>query len=139
MWFWLFSIAMAEKLDSSVFTIEGVTIVAEVADEPHERQKGLMHRKELQTNHGMLFVYTEMKHRSFWMKNTLIPLSIAYLDSSCKIVHIANMTPMTLEGVPSMKPAQFALEMNQGWFEEHNVSVGAVLHGLKQCSTESEL
>ena len=103
---------------------------AEVADDAEERQLGLMFREKLSEDEGMLFVYPSEENRSFWMKNTLIPLSIAYLDMTGRIVHIADMTPLDIRPVPSGKPAMFALEMNQGWFIEHDVSVGERVSGL---------
>ena len=109
------------------------TIEVELADELHERQRGLMHRKDMEADHGMLFIYPIAETRSFWMKNTYIPLSIAYIGSDCQIVHIASMTPLTSKGVPSVYPAQFALEMNQGWFEANGVKIGDTLKGVAHC------
>ena len=124
-----------ETLDLLTVQIGDRSIEVEVADELHERQRGLMHRKEMDTDHGMLFVYPTAEPRSFWMKNTHIPLSIAYIGSDCQIVHIANMMPLSTKGVPSVYPAQFALEMNQGWFEGNGVKVGDSLDGVSNCQT----
>ena len=122
-----------EELPIQKIRIGSKFIDVEVADELHERQRGLMYRKTMDTDHGMLFVYPEAEPRSFWMKNTYIPLSIAYIGSDCKIVHIANMIPLTTKGVPSVYPAQFVLEMNQGWYEGNSVKIGDTLHGVKHC------
>ena len=122
-----------EQLPIQKIGIGSKSIDVEVADELHERQRGLMYRKTMDTDHGMLFVYPEAEPRSFWMKNTYIPLSIAYIGSDCKIVHIANMIPLTTKGVPSIHPAQFVLEMNQGWFEGNRVKIGDTLYGVKHC------
>lgn len=103
---------------------------AEVADSPDERRLGLMHRTAMEADHGMLFVYPDEALRSFWMKNTQIPLSIAYLDATGRIVHIADMVPFDTRAVPSQRPAQFALEMNKGWFGRHGVKVGQKVEGL---------
>ena len=108
-------------------------IEVEVADEPHERQLGLMHRMKLDPNSGMIFVYEDAKQRSFWMKNTHIPLSIAYIDANCTVVHMSDMTPLSTVGVPSNLPAQFALEMNQGWFEVNGISIGDSISGIAHC------
>ena len=120
-------------LETQTIHIGKKEIVVEVADELHERQLGLMHRTTLEINEGMIFVYPSAERRSFWMKNTLIPLSIAYIDSNCQIVHMADMTPKSTKGVPSGLPVQFALEMNQGWFEANAVSIGDTLQGIAHC------
>jgi uncharacterized protein len=103
-----------------------VRVRVEVADEPAEQAKGLMYRKALGKNRGMLFVYPEERELSFWMKNTLIPLSIAYIDSKRRIVDIQDMKP--LDDRPphyvSSEPAQYALEVNRGFFKKRGVKVG---------------
>ncbi len=105
-------------------------LVVELAKSDTERQLGLMHRQELGENAGMLFVFEDEAPRSFWMKNTLIPLSIAFLNSNRTIVDIQDMEPMPksanapIPTYPSRKPAMFALEVNKGWFKKHNVQVG---------------
>ena len=132
----LASVAFAGEVDPlplRTIQIGTRSLEVELADELHERQRGLMHRKEMESDHGMLFVYSAAKLRSFWMKNTYIPLSIAYIGSDCQIVHIASMTPLSTKGVPSVYPAQFALEMNQGWFEANGVQVGDSLKGVSHC------
>jgi len=105
---------------------EEVKVRVEVADDPDEQAQGLMNRKKLGEKRGMLFVYTEEKELSFWMRNTLIPLSIAYIDAEGRIVDIQDMKP--LDDVPpsyvSAEPAQYALEVNKGFFDERGVEVG---------------
>ena len=128
-----------EQLDVSAITIAEHTIQVEVADESHERQLGLMHRTKMDSNAGMIFVYKDAQIRSFWMKNTYIPLSIAYVDSSCKVVHITDMTPLNTKGVSSNVPVQFALEMNQGWFDVKGVGVGDLISGIAHCATTNTL
>ena len=125
--------AEIEPLKTQTIQVGLKTIEVEVADELHERRLGLMHRTSMDINHGMLFVYEQAETRSFWMKNTHIPLSIAYISSECTIVHIADMTPLSTKGVPSVHPAQFALEMNQGWFQANGVKVGDSLKGVGHC------
>ena len=105
---------------------EEVRVRVEVADDLAEQAKGLMDRTALGENRGMLFVYPEEWKLSSWMKNTQIPLSIAYIDSEGRIVDILNMKP--LDDRPphyvSSEPAQYALEVNQGFFEKWGVKVG---------------
>jgi uncharacterized membrane protein (UPF0127 family) len=84
-----------------------------------------MFRESLAKGRGMLFVFPDTQIRSFWMKDTFIPLDIAYLDANLKIVDIQPMEPETLESHPSMLPAMFALEVPMGWFDEIGIEVGA--------------
>jgi len=100
------------------------TIVAEVAQTDAERAQGLMNREELGEDAGMLFVLPNYEEISFWMKDTYIPLDIAFMDPSFRITGIARMEPQSEELVDSPGRIQFALEVNQGWFEEHGVKVG---------------
>lgn len=100
------------------------TVVAEVARTSEERNRGLMHRESLEEDAGMLFVFPEVSVRSFWMQNTYIPLDIAFMDPSFRIVDIQQMEPMTTDSHTSRAPAMYALEVNKGWFEAHGVKVG---------------
>ena len=100
------------------------SIKAEIASSPAELSRGLMYRRELDWNKGMLFVYPEERILSFWMKNTFIPLSIAFIDRDGTITHIARMKPQDLTSHRSPGPVQYALEMNLGWFEKAGVGVG---------------
>lgn len=108
----------------------GTTVTAEVADTPRERSIGLMGRAGLAPDSGMIFVYPDEAVRSFWMKNTPLPLSIAYISKAGRIVHIADMVPLSPAPVSSVHPTMFALEMTKGWFEEHAVKVGQSVGGL---------
>jgi uncharacterized protein len=103
-----------------------VRVRVEVADDPAEQAKGLMGRTTLGENRGMLFVYPDEEVRAFWMKDTLIPLSIAFIDSQRRIVDIQDMKPLDDEPphYVSAEPAQYALEVNQGFFEKRGVKVG---------------
>lgn len=110
---------------------ERVRLQVEIADTDAERQRGLMERTALGENRGMLFVFEDEQTLSFWMKNTLIPLSVAYMDSEGRIVDIQKMEPAPedasdaeLPRYPSAEPARYALEVNQGFFEEYGVEVG---------------
>lgn len=111
-------------------SIAGHALEVEVAATDAERAKGLMYRDALEADHGMLFVYPDDAPRRFWMKDTRVPLSIAFLDRSGKILRIADMQPFTTEGTSSLYPARYALEVNQGWFRARSIGVGAVVDGL---------
>ena len=101
-----------------------VEVEVEIADDYAERQRGLMERTELAENAGMLFVFDREQQLSFWMRNTLIPLSIAYIDAEEQIIYIQDMQPLDEISHPSAEPAMYALEVNQGFFDEHGVGVG---------------
>ena len=110
-------------------------IIAEVAATEDSRTLGLMHRKKpLADNHGMLFVFTASGFHSMWMKNTYIPLSVAFLDESGTILNIADMTPLTTQAHTAAGFARYALEMNQGWFAARGVRAGAKVEGLAAAS-----
>jgi uncharacterized membrane protein (UPF0127 family) len=115
---------------TTTLTIGSATLTVEIADDAKEREHGLMKRASLEPDHGMLFVYPNERDRSFWMKDTSLPLSIAYLDAQGRIVRIADLTPYNLNPVPSGRPAMYALEVSQGWFAHHAVQVGAAVKGL---------
>lgn len=120
----------AGELPVRTIQVDGHTLKVEVASTPETRAKGLMHRDHLPADRGMLFVYPDEEPLGFWMKNTRIPLSIAYADRHGTIVRIADMTPYSLDRVPSLYPAMYALEVNQGWFREHGVEKGDRITGL---------
>ncbi len=109
---------------TTVLRVGGHEVRAEVADSDEERRRGLMGRDSLPEDHGMLFVYPEQRTLSFWMRNTRIPLDIAFIDRSGVIVDVQTMQPETEELHRSRQPALYALEMEAGWFEEHGVDVG---------------
>jgi uncharacterized membrane protein (UPF0127 family) len=104
-------------------------IRAEVAERPDERAIGLMHRTEMAAHEGMLFVFEQPARQCFWMKNTLLPLSIAFLADDGRIVNIADMQPRSLDSHCSAQPVRYALEMNQGWFAKRGIKTGARLSG----------
>jgi uncharacterized membrane protein (UPF0127 family) len=101
-----------------------VEVEVEIADDYAEHLRGLMERTELAENAGMLFVFDREQQLSFWMRNTLIPLSIAYIDAEEQIIDIQDMQPLDETSRPSAEPAMYALEVNQGFFDEHGVGVG---------------
>ena len=105
-------------------------IRAELADSFAARMQGLMHRQSLDRNAGMLFVFEEAGIHCMWMKNTLIPLSVAFLDDAGAIINIADMQPHSEETHCAQRPARYALEMSRGWFARRGVKPGAKLRGL---------
>ncbi len=102
------------------------TAFAEVAQTPAERERGLMDRDSLEPNHGMLFLFERSDIRSFWMKNTFIPLDGAFMDESFRIINIVHMDPETEDLHSSEAPALAALEMTQGWFASKGIEAGDV-------------
>ena len=105
-------------------SIKGEALFAEVVDTPEAMSRGLMYRKELAGNRGMLFVYEEERLLSFWMANTSIPLSIAFISVDGTIVDIQDMAPFDRTSHVSDAPALYALEVNQGWFRDKGIHVG---------------
>jgi uncharacterized membrane protein (UPF0127 family) len=99
-------------------------IAAEVADTPAARMNGLMQRTYLPENSGMLFIFPEVSIHCMWMKDTVIPLSVAFLDEMGKIINLAEMVPETLIPHCSVSAARYALEMNSGWFTARKIKVG---------------
>lgn len=119
----------AQQLRSIPLTAGMHVIQAEVAQTDRERAIGLMHRKTMPTNNGMLFVFDDAQPQCFWMRNTLLPLSIAFIADDGSIVNIADMKPLDETSHCSTKPVRFALEMNQGWFTKKGIKAGAKLKG----------
>ena len=105
-------------------------IEAEVAADSQNRQVGLMNRKTMPTQRGMLFVFTEKNTHCMWMRNTFIPLSVAFLDEDGVIINIEDMQPQTESNHCAKVPARFALEMNLGWFAQRAIKPGSKLNGL---------
>lgn len=109
----------------SVTLLAGQTkINVQVADTASTREKGLMYRSALGKDEGMLFVFEDSATRCFWMKNTPLPLSIAYLDTTMRVISVHDLKPMNETPVCSAKPAQYAIEMPQGWFDSHGIGTG---------------
>ncbi len=120
------------SLPEVVLSIKGHKLTAEVAATDNTRMTGLMHRRMMPENRGMLFVFAAAQPQSFWMMNTYIPLSIAFVDEQGVIVNITDMKPLTTDPHPSAKPAKYALEMNLGWFAKHGIKAGATIDGLTE-------
>ena len=116
------------ELPVATISINGHPLAVELAATPKARVCGLSNRVNLPENHGMLFIYPIIGQRTFWMKDTQITLSIAFLDDSGRILSIQHMPPMqTTERYHSPQPVRYALEVNQGWFAIHGIGVGDIV------------
>lgn len=101
----------------------------QVAHTPQERQIGLMFRKDMPQHEGMLFIFEQAATQCFWMRNTLIPLTAAFVADDGTIVNLADMKPQSDDSHCSAKPVRYVLEMNQGWFSKRNIQAGFKLGG----------
>lgn len=119
-----------QSLPIATLTIGKHKAMAEVAITPEQRAVGLMHRFSLKPDHGMLFVFERSEAQAFWMKNTFIPLSIAFIAADGRIVSIDDMKPQSEESHYSKGPALYALEMRKGWFAERGIGPGATVEGI---------
>lgn len=104
-------------------------IDAQVAIRPEQRQTGLMFRKEMPQQEGMLFVFEHPTQQCFWMKNTVLPLTAAFVADNGTIVNLVDMKPQTTDAHCSEKPVRYVLEMNQGWFAKRGIKAGMKLRG----------
>jgi hypothetical protein len=104
-------------------------IQAQVASTPQQRATGLMFRQDMPVNEGMLFVFDEPAIQCFWMKNTLLPLTAAFVADDGTVVNLADMKPQTLDSHCSEKPVRYVLEMNLGWFAKRGLKAGSRLGG----------
>ena len=107
-------------------------IEAEVAADPQNRMVGLMNRKAMAPQRGMLFVFTQKNTHCMWMRNTLIPLSVAFLDEEGYIINVEDMQPQTEDNHCAKQPARYALEMNLGWFAQRGLKPGIKLNGIEK-------
>jgi len=117
------------RLDSVDLTASMHVIKAELAVTPAQQAVGMMMRTEMGANEGMLFVNSDSGMRCFWMRNTLLPLSIAFIADDGTIVNIAEMQPRSDESHCSTKPVRYALEMNKGWFAKRGIQAGSRIRG----------
>jgi hypothetical protein len=122
--------AAADALPTVPLSINDHRITAEVAATPEQRSTGLMHRFSLRPDHGMIFVFERPERQSFWMMNTFIPLSIAFIAPDGRIINIDDMAPHDETSHWSRGPALYALEMRKGWFAERGIRAGDVVKGL---------
>jgi uncharacterized membrane protein (UPF0127 family) len=118
-----------QNLAATTLKVGMHSIRAQLAITPMQRQIGLMHRREMPSHEGMLFVFDEPQQQCFWMRNTLIPLSIAFLADDGTVVNLADMQPQSEQSHCSAKPVRYALEMNQGWFAKRGVKPGTRIDG----------
>ncbi len=121
--------AAQPRLDTIVINAGMQNIRAEVARTAQQMQTGMMFRTQMGSHEGMLFVYDSPAIRCFWMKNTLLPLSIAFIADDGSIVNIAEMQPQSEQSHCSDSPVRYALEMNQGWFAKRHIGTGFKLKG----------
>jgi hypothetical protein len=126
----------APELPTAAILVGNHRLTVEVAATRAHRGRGLMFRKSLPDDRGMLFIFPEEQLLDFWMRNTSIPLSIAFADASGRIVRIADMQPFSDAQVSSGAPARYALEVNAGWFAQRGVRAGDDLRGLPQIGVE---
>ena len=112
------------KLSAGMYQID-----AQVAQTPEQRQIGLMFRKEMPQTEGMIFVFEQPATQCFWMRNTLLPLTAAFVADDGRIVNLADMKPQTDDSHCSEEPVRFVLEMNQGWFAKRGLKAGFKLNG----------
>ena len=115
---------------TETLSLAGHRLVAEVADRDAARLRGLMYRTRLAPDHGMLFVFDQPGEYCMWMRNTRLPLSVAFLDARGTVINVEAMQPQTDDRHCARRPASYALEMTQGWFSAHGIRDGAVLSGM---------
>jgi len=125
-------------LPSVELKIKGHAIQAEVAASDETRETGLMNRFSLRPDSGMLFVFSQPQPLSFWMKNTYVPLSIAFIDADGRILNIEDMAPLTQGTHLSRGLALYALEMKKGWFASHDIGPGDRVEGLNKVPKAAE-
>ncbi len=128
---WIIPIARSQSVLKIPLYIGQKEIWVEVAKTPEEQSRGLMGRKHLGKDEGMLFMFETEDRHGFWMKNTFIPLSIAFTDKNGRIVWITDMKPLTLDSHVPPQPILYALEMNKGWFSSHHIKVGDTIRFSK--------
>jgi hypothetical protein len=127
---WLIAFSAHAELPEITLTVGEQKITAEVASTDAQRSLGLMHRRMLPENRGMLFVFPEVALHAMWMMNTYVPLSVAFLDAQGVIINIADMEPHSRTTHGATQPAKYALETNQGWFRKRGIHAGAKVEGL---------
>lgn len=131
---WLMASAQAQEIPQPRLPTVALTagmhqLVAEVASTPMQRQIGMMMRPSMAAHEAMLFVFEAASPQCFWMKNTLVPLSIAFIEDDGRIVNLADMQPLTENSHCSDKPVRYVLEVNQGWFAKRGIQSGFRLRG----------
>ena len=125
------SVAWASGMPRVELSVGMYRIDAEVAASPEQRELGLMYRQSMAPERGMLFVFDEPGTHCMWMKNTVLPLSVAFLDGDGRILNVEEMAPETEDSHCAVRPARFALEMNRGWFKQKGLKAGVKVMGLE--------
>jgi uncharacterized membrane protein (UPF0127 family) len=125
--FLIFFLIASDISASEPISLEKILPNIEVVSKFQDRQKGLMYKKAIPEDYGMFFIWSTKKVQCMWMKNTYIPLSVAYMDRRGKIINIYDMVPLSKISVCSDRPALYALEVNRGWFKTNNIKVGDIL------------
>lgn len=124
--------AAAQQLPVMELTAGFHRIEAEVAADNPARMQGLMQRKSMPAQHGMLFVFAQDARHCMWMKNTFLPLSVAFLDAQGRILNVEEMQPQTENNHCAAQPARYALEMNAGWFGQRGIKAGDRIGGIER-------
>lgn len=124
--------AVAQNLPMMELTAGIHRIEAEVAATPETRRQGLMMRQSMPVQRGMLFVFDADARHCMWMKNTLLPLAVAFIDEQARIINVEEMQPQSENNHCAAKPARYALEMNAGWFKKRGLGPGTVLRGIER-------
>ena len=122
--------AAQSDMPEMALEVMGHKLTAEVASTGATRTQGLMYRRILPENRGMLFVFPNIAMHAMWMMNTYVPLSVAFIDEQGVIINIEDMAPQTQDSHPATKPAKYALEMNRGWFTKRGIRPGAKIGGI---------
>jgi uncharacterized membrane protein (UPF0127 family) len=124
-------LGLADPLRTWPLRIRGHEIVVELADSPESRRTGLMHRRSLDESRGMLFTYDQPGLHAMWMRNTHVPLSVAFIDAGGRVINIEDMEPLTETPHAAAAPASFSLEVNRGWFRKRGIRPGDRVEGLQ--------
>ncbi len=124
------------KFRTKSIVVQNIRIKVAVADSPKKRERGLMFVENWNAYQGMIFVFEKSQVRSFWMRNTLLPLSLGFYDSRKRLIEVRKLNPAkslaqrTVDQVKSSRPAQYVLEVSQGWFKKNKIKVGSKLQGI---------
>lgn len=130
---------LAQAAQTAQLSISEYKISVELALTPTEQAQGLMFRRQLDENNGMLFIYKHQHEVCMWMKNTVIPLEVAFIDQSGHIINLAQMQPLRKATHCSSKSVHYALEMNNNWFSSRNIKAGDKVLGLPPVNRPSEI
>ena len=125
-------------LARTTLVLDGKKLGVQIARSERELAIGLMSRISMPADEGMVFIFPQAATQCFWMRNTLIPLSVAFIDAQGRIINLADMQPLSDDAHCSLKPAQFVLEANQGWFKKNGIKAGIKIEGIKAAETPSK-